>query len=211
MLCPLCGKRRARRVCPALNQTICPLCCGTKRLTEIRCPDSCPHLAVAREHPAAEVRRRQEGAVAVLLPTMQGLTERQQQLFFVFQSVVTRHQPDGLAPLLDDDVAEAAAACAATLETASRGVIYEQRPSAAPALRLTEELKAALAHLREAGPTIYDSEAARALRAVERGARDVRKTVEGDRAYLELMARILRQQAPAPPGRPDRGPAIIMP
>ena len=211
MRCPLCGKRRARRACPALSQTICPLCCGTKRLTEIQCPDNCPHLAVAREHPAAQVRRRQEEDVAVLLPTVQRLTERQQQLFFVFQSAISRYQPDGLVPLLDADVAEAASACAATLETASRGVIYEQRPGSAPAQRLAEELKATLTRLREHGPTIYDSEVALALRAVERGARDIRQTMAGDRAYLELMARILQQQAPATPGEPDRGSSIITP
>ena len=188
MQCFLCEKRRARRSCPALHQTICTLCCGTKRLTEIQCPDSCPHLASAREHPAADVRRRQQQDVSVLLPSMRGLTERQQQLFFVFQSVITRHQTDGLAPLIDDDVADAASTCAATLETASRGVIYEQATATALGARLADELKATLRRLREQGPTIYDTEAALALRAIERGARETRAAVPGDRAYLELMA-----------------------
>jgi len=211
MACPLCGTRKARRACPALGQTICPRCCGTKRLTEIRCPDDCPHLATAREHPAAEVRRRQEADVAVLLPSMEGLTERQQQLFFVFQSTITRHQPDGLAPLVDDDVAEAAAACAGTLETAAKGVIYEQQPVSAPARRLAEDLTALLAKMREQGPTIYDSEAASALRAIERGARDARKSRPGERAYLELMARLLQQNAPGQAAPAEAGPSIVLP
>jgi hypothetical protein len=213
MQCPLCARRKARRSCPALGRTICALCCGTKRLTEIRCPDDCPHLASAREHPAAEVRRRQEADAAVILPALRGLTERQQQLFFVFQSVATRHQPGELLRLVDDDVAQAAAACAATLESAEKGVVYEHQPAAAPAQRLAAELTAMLVKLREQGPTIYDHEAARALRAIEQAARDAGRTRPGDRAYLELMARVLQQNGPqtAADAPRDTGGAIVVP
>src|SRR6266566_7931645 len=114
MKCPLCGRQKARRACPALNQTICSVCCGTKPLTEIQCPDDCVYLTSAREHPAAVVKRQQEHDVAILLPTIQGLTERQYQLFFLFQSLISRHTPEGFTRLVDDDVADAAAAVAAT-------------------------------------------------------------------------------------------------
>src|SRR5918999_1003181 len=125
MACPLCRTRKARRACPALGQTICSVCCATKRVTEIACPPDCAYLATAREHPAAVVRKQQERDVAVLLPTIQHLTERQYQLFFLFQTVIARHKPEGFARVVDEDVAEAAAAMAATLETAARGVIYD--------------------------------------------------------------------------------------
>lgn len=213
MQCPLCSRRKGRRSCPALGQTICSQCCGTKRLSEIRCPDACPHLATAREHPAAEVRRRQQADAAVILPALRGLTERQQQLFFVFQSAVTRHQPDGLARLVDEDVVEAAAACAATLESAAKGVVYEHQPAAAPARRLAAELTARLATMRQQAPaTIYDHEAARALRAIEQAARDTGRQRQGDRAYLELMARVLQENAPEATGAaPSGGSAIVTP
>src|SRR5687768_753790 len=141
MLCPLCRTRKARRACPALGQTICAVCCGTKRLTEIACPADCVYLASAREHPAAVVRRQQERDVAVLLPTIQHLTERQYQLFFLLQTVIARHKPEGFARLVDDDVAEAAGALAATLETASRGLIYEHTTQSVVAHRLVAEMK----------------------------------------------------------------------
>lgn len=210
MQCPLCARRKARRSCPALGRTICALCCGTKRLSEIRCPDDCPHLAAAREHPAAEVRRRQEADAAVILPALRGLTERQQQLFFVLQSVVTRHQPDSLTPLVDADVAAAAGACAATIESAEKGVVYEHQAESAPARRLAAELSATVEKVREQGPKVYDREVARALRAIEQAARDTGRQRPGDRAYLELMARVLQQNAPqAGAGAP--GPALITP
>jgi hypothetical protein len=212
MQCPLCSRRKARRSCPALGQSICPLCCGSKRLVEIRCPDDCPHLAAAREHPAAEVRRQQAADAALILPALRGLTERQQQLFFVFQSVVTRHQPDALAGLVDTDVAEAAAACAGTLESAARGVVYEHQPSSAPARRMASEITEMLGRMRGEGPTIYDHEAARALRAIEQAARETGRQRPGARAYLELMARVLQQNAPdAAGGAAGGGAGLVVP
>jgi hypothetical protein len=198
MACPVCGQRKAKRACPALGQTICAVCCATKRLVEINCPADCAHLVAAREHPAAVVKRQQERDVALLLPSIQHLTERQHQLFFLFHTIVTRHQPEGFARLIDEDVAEAAASVAATLETASRGVIYEHAARSLVAQRLGKEMQAALADLRQRGATVYDGEAAIALRAIERGVRDVRASDADPTGYLTLMARLFQV---------NRGPA----
>ena len=204
MSCPLCGTRKARRRCPALGRDICPVCCATKRLTEINCPETCAYLSSAREHPAAQVKRQQAHDLAVILPTIHGMTERQHQLFFLFHTTIARHRPDGLERLLDDDVAAAAAALASTLETAVKGVIYEQTPDSRPAKRLAGELTTSLAQIREQGANVYDREAAIVLRAIERGARDTRAALNGsETAYLEVMGRLLQvnraaQQAAGP-------------
>ena len=198
--CPLCQKRKQKRSCPALGRMICPVCCGTKRLVEISCPADCPHLATSREHPAAVVRRQQEVDVAALLPSMSGLTERQHQLFFLFQSVIARSQPDGLARLTDEDVAEAASACAATIETAAKGVLYEHSPATLPAQKLAGEFRTLLAQAREHGATVYDREAAIALRAIERGARSLTRAGEPT-AYLAIMGRLLQVNKAAEQGQ----------
>jgi len=215
MVCPLCGTRKARRGCPGVNQTICAVCCGTKRLTEIACPPDCSYLASAREHPAAVVRRRQEQDVALLLPTLQGLTERQHQLFFLFQTLIARHKPEGFSRLLDDDVAEAAGAVAATLETAARGVIYDHTTQSLPAQRLATEMKTMLTEIRQQGATVYDREAALVLRAIERGARNTRQTPGGsDTSYLTLMSRLLQQNniaSEAAEPAPAVGSSLIIP
>ena len=192
MTCPLCRQRKPRRECPALRQTICSVCCGTKRLIEIDCPADCVHLASAREHPAAVVRRQQERDVAILMPTIRQLTERQYQLFFLLHTQIARHTPDGFARLTDEDVAQAAGAFAATLETAGRGVIYEHTTQSIPAQKLLGELKAMMAEARQQGATIYDGEAAIALRAIETGAREAGKAGDGDTTYIELMRRLLQ-------------------
>jgi len=196
MLCPSCGHRKARRECPALASTICPVCCGTKRLVEIQCPSDCVYLASAREHPAAVVRRQQERDVSRLLPTIRHLTERQYQPFFLVQTVIVRHKPQGLIRLVDADVAEAAAALAATLETAARGVIYEHTPQSPPALALVAEMKAMLAQVREQGATVHDRETAIVLRAIEQGTREVNAPDEGDTAYVDRIARLLQHTEP---------------
>jgi hypothetical protein len=210
MLCPSCGHRKARRECPALAKTICPVCCGTKRLVEIQCPSDCGYLASAREHPAAVVRRQQERDVSRLLPTIRHLTERQYQLFFLVQTVIARHKPQGLTRFVDSDVAEAAAALAATLETAARGVIYEHTPQSPPAQALTAEIKTMLAQMREQGATLFDRETAIVLRAIEQGARDVKTPDEGDAAYIELIARLL-QVTESPPAKEAPASALILP
>ena len=212
MSCPLCGTRKPRRHCPALNQSICPVCCGTKRLIEIHCPDDCVYLTSAREHPAAAVKRQQEHDVGILMPTIQRLTERQYQLFFLFHTLIARHVPEGFAArLIDDDVVEAAASLASTLETAARGVIYEHTAATLPAQRLATEMKTMLAEMRQHGATVYDREVAIVLRAIEKGARETRQKEPGDTSYLTLMARLLQRNRGSAPPPEEKPPSLIIP
>ena len=214
MTCPICGQRKARRHCPARRDEICSVCCGTKRLVEIACPDDCPHLNASRQHPPAAIVRQQERDLAALMPSVQHLNERQYQLFALFNAHIARHTPEGFVRLVDDDVADAAASMAATLETASRGVIYEHTTQSLPAQRLATELKGLLEQMREQGARIFDSEAAVALRAIERSARETRTRAEGgDAAYLQLTSRLLQLNRPARRETTQAGPAssLIIP
>ena len=211
MTCPLCGQRKAKRNCPAFHNSICTVCCATKRLTEIDCPPDCVHLVSSKAHPSAPAKRQQEADVAVLLPSIRELTERQYQLFFLFQNVIGQAQPEGLSRVTDLDVAEAAASLAGTLETAARGIIYEQPPHSPTARRLADAFKTLMEQVREQGATLFDREAAITLRAIEQGARTVAGTVGGgDTAYLALMARILQVNR-ARMDTPARGSSIIVP
>jgi uncharacterized protein involved in exopolysaccharide biosynthesis len=108
---------------------------------------------------------------------------------------------------VDEDIEHAAGAVAATLETAGRGVIYEHAPATLPAQRLATDLTSLLGQIRDQGGTVSDSEAAIALRAIEHGARDAKKTGGTDTSYASLIARLLqirRAQAagPSEPAKP---------
>ncbi|HEY7789678.1 MAG TPA: hypothetical protein VIC33_04135 [Vicinamibacterales bacterium] len=206
MICPLCGTRKARRGCPALGRSICSVCCGTKRLVEIRCPADCGYLASSREHPPAAVERQREADYALLLPVVRDLGRRQAQIFFLLQAAVARHRPDGLYSLSDDDVAEATAAFAATIETAERGVIYQHHAGSLPAEHLVRALRQALDEVRGDGGHSFDRDAAVALRRIEVGARTLRRQAGGSpTAYLELAQRFASRM-PEPTAAAERAP-----
>jgi len=48
--CISCGKRKGKRICPALSGLICSECCGTRRIKEINCPPECTYLKDAQIH-----------------------------------------------------------------------------------------------------------------------------------------------------------------
>jgi len=169
------------------------VCCGTKRLTEIRCPSDCVYLASAREHPPAVLVRRQEQDVDRLVQFLRDLNARQSQLFFLIGSFLARYTSPELQSLIDDDVADAAGALAATFETAARGVIYDHRPSSLPADRLANGIKSLLTEAAGNGGSAFDRDAAVVLRRVEQAARDVRKSEPANRhAFLDLLGRMIR-------------------
>jgi hypothetical protein len=211
VICPLCGLRKARRTCPALGRSICAICCGTKRLTEIRCPSDCTYLISAREHPAAAVVRQQQRDLGLLVHLMRDLSERQSRAFLLIASALVGYKPSELEILRDDDVAEAAAALAATYETADRGVIYEHRPASLAAGRLVASLKPLLAEASEKGG-VTDRDFGVVLRRVEEGTREARAAEPGEkRAFIHLLGRIVRPKESASEStRPD-APRLIVP
>ena len=150
--------------------------------------------------------------MATLLPTIRHLTERQYQLFFLFQTLVARHVPEGFSRLVDDDLADAAGTFAATLETASRGVIYEHPPQSVVAQRLITEMKTLLAQMKEQGATAYDHEIAIVLRSIEQGAREIRQVTPGHTAYLDLVGRLLQvNRATEAPAAQPAASSLILP
>lgn len=194
--CPLCGQRRARRACPALGHQICAVCCGTKRLTEIQCPPDCGYLASAKTHPPAALQRQQERDARFVLPMIAGLSERQYQLLFLVQGTLHQLAVAGELPVDDDVIRDTAQALAATYETASKGIIYEHRPSSLHAERLARELKPLLEGQEGQRPVASERDLVEVLRRVERAADKARAALDGGRrAYLDLVGRLLQ---PAP-------------
>jgi hypothetical protein len=181
---------------------------------QIQCPPDCVYLATARDHPPAAAVRRQQEDLSWLVHFMRDLNERQSQLFFLVNTFLFQYQPPELQPLVDDDVAEAAAAQAATFETSARGVIYEHRPASLPAERLMNALKPVLAQAGGRGGTAFERDAAVVLRRVEEAARQLRSGHESNRrAFLDLLGRVLRKKddgAEPPAEKPD-APRLILP
>jgi hypothetical protein len=209
MICPLCGTRRARRSCPAVGHQICAVCCGTKRLVQIQCPADCVYLASAREHPAAVVVRQQHQDVSFVAQSIRDFSDRQSELFFLIATTLVRQPPSpsslvgtdvpgDLRPqLVDDDVADAMTAMAGTLETASRGVIYDHRPASLAAERLAATLKPLVDEAGRGLGAAFEREAAAVMRRIAEATRDARAAEPGNRrAWLDLLARVLTRTGP---------------
>jgi hypothetical protein len=170
------------------------VCCGTKRLTHIACPSDCAWLVSAREHPPAIAVRRQQRDVGFFLQLVRDFNERQSQLFLLISTFLVRYEPPELQPVIDDDLAEAMGALAATYETAIRGVIYEHRPASLPAERLVAALKPMLTEAGKGGGTSFERDAAAVLRRIEAAVREVRTgDPENRRAFLDLVGRLVRK------------------
>ena len=104
------------------------------------------------EHPAAVVQRRQRSRPRGSSCRLIGdLTEHAVPVVLLLQSLVVRHAADAVPAVLDADIAEAAAAVAATLETARKGLIYEHEAATVPGRRLAAALRDA-AEGAEPGP-----------------------------------------------------------
>jgi hypothetical protein len=208
MTCPLCRIRKAKRSCPGTGARICTVCCGTKRLVEIACPPSCIYLTTAQRHPAATVKRQQEQDAAVLMGALGPLSEPQLQMFFVLHTVIARFKPEG-AVLSDADVADAIGALATTFETASRGVVYEQKAASLTAEALRREVHALLTRIAGEGGSRFEREVAVVLRGIERGARHEAAGIgPGAVDYLTLVSRVLQER---PPDAAQAGSRIILP
>jgi hypothetical protein len=169
------------------------VCCGTKRLVQIQCPSDCAWLASAREHPPAVAVRQHQRDLTFVVQFVRDFSERQSQLFFLVSTFLVQYPAPDLQPVIDDDIAEAMAALAATYETASRGVIYEHRPPSLPAERLVTALKPVLAEAGSGGGSAFERDAAVVLRRIEEAAREARAIdAPNRRAFLDLLARVVR-------------------
>jgi hypothetical protein len=159
--------------------------------------------------------RQQERDFGLLVPFIRDLSERQSQLFLLVIRFLLEYEPPELQRLIDDDVAGAVAALAATLETSARGVIYEHRPASLPAERLLNALKPVLAEAGGRGGSAFDRDAAVVLRRLEAAARGARSGDEANpRAFLDLVARVIRKAASAggdEPAASTEGQRLIVP
>src|SRR5262249_1857090 len=120
------------------------------------------------------------------------------QLFLLAQALVVKHAKQASPAPNDIDVADGIASVAATLETAGKGIIYEHRAVSIPAQRPAADVSAAIRDLAEragAGPPELERDAATALRALERTARDAAQEASDasrpEASWLALASRVM--------------------
>jgi hypothetical protein len=125
IICKLCGRRRAKRSCPAVPADICAICCGEQREVTLLCPLECVFLREAHKHektvevPAEAISNPQVEITEEFIRT------REELLLFCIYSLVqaAMRTPQSV----DTDVLKAIEALIQTRRTAESGLIYETR------------------------------------------------------------------------------------
>lgn len=207
--CPLCESRRAKRACPALGRSICPVCCGRKRLVEIECPEDCVYLTGANA-PAWDGRASQQRRDAQrLLPAFEGLARDQGALLSQVLSglvALRRTHRD-----LDDHVLLATLeAMRRTAETERSGILYEHSPDDLRAQGLMRDV-AALFETRDAEgrrATLDERDRLPILSGLVEALRGSVSEGAGSTAFLDAVTRVARATGG---GAAKGGSSLIVP
>ena len=144
---------------------------------------------------------------------MRDLNDRQSQLFLMTATFLVGYKPSEIHTVIDEDVAEAARAMAATYETAARGVIYEHRSSSAPAMELTAAMRPLFEKAGRTAGTAFERDAAVVLRRVEAAIQEIRKAQpDSPRTFMDLLSRMMRRDPGVSQAAPPEDvPRLIVP
>ncbi len=126
ILCKICGKRRAKRHCPAVNGEICTICCGTEREVSLSCPLECEYLREAHRREKPVPIQEQQLSNRDITVTEDFLQSHEELLLFCVYSLVQAALRTPGA--IDSDIMEALEALIQTRRTMQAGLVYETRP-----------------------------------------------------------------------------------
>ena len=127
MNCPICGKRKAARYCPAKGEQSCAVCCGTEREVTISCSAACPSLAAAHRYEDEHQRSVAADTPFIEERLPQDILHTHQQLMSLLALQIAKFASNE-ATATDPDVLTAVAALAATYKTLQSGLLYEKIP-----------------------------------------------------------------------------------
>jgi len=149
LTCPICGKRKAKRLCPARRESICSICCGTEREVTIDCPHDCAYLVASRQYDGErrQIDRKSLPFSDAEIP--QGFAQSHAPLMMALLSCIGRYSHDH-RQVVDTDVVAALKALAESYRTLSSGLYYEKPPDYLYQRELYQELKAVLEEFQRA-------------------------------------------------------------
>jgi hypothetical protein len=209
IICKLCGKRRAKRACPAVKGEICALCCGEQREVTLSCPLECEFLREAHKHEKTlEIPVEQISNPDIEI-TEDFVRSREELLLFCVYSMVQAALRTPHA--VDTDVLEALGALIQTQRTAQSGLVYESRAdntvAAAVQRRFSESLKG-YATARQDGESLRPQADGDIFKVLVFLHRIGQQNLNG-RAKGRMFVGMLRSMTPDT-GVDERAPSIIL-
>src|SRR5581483_1080795 len=196
VLCKICGKRRARRACPAVQGDICTLCCGTEREVSLGCPLDCQYLRDAHQHEKPMPVTDGQISYPDVKVTEEFIHEHEELLLFSVYSLVQAALRTSGA--IDSDVMAALEALIQTQRTLESGLVYETRAENTIAMAVQRAFSASLTDYqklreeREGISAFRSSDVLSVLVFLHRLGRENQNGRPKGRMYLDL----LRQMTP---------------
>jgi hypothetical protein len=212
-ICPICNKRRAERYCPAKDEKICAVDCGTEREVTIDCPSDCAHLIAAHRWEQSHPKPLAESEVPFPEVSFSSDIVRARENILSELGYTVAVYAKEQRSLTDSDVFAAIKALAETRRTLISGIYYEKLPEipvaaglyAALAKYLEEEKARAGEHPEY--PALKETEIFHLLVFFVRFARLRSNGRPRTRAFLNF----LRSQFPAEANMAKEEPRIILP
>ena len=150
MICPICGKRKPGRFCPAKAEKICAVCCGTEREVSIDCPSDCGYLLSAHRYENEHARALPADTplldVRISSDTIQAHGRLLSAVAFTIAKFCAAQHG-----ATDPDVLAALQALAQTYKTLVSGIVYEQPPVPVIQRELYDAIAAFLAEAKPGG------------------------------------------------------------
>jgi hypothetical protein len=210
VLCKICGKRRAKRFCPAVSGDICPVCCGTEREVSLSCPLECEYLQEGhrREKPVAISEK--ELAYPDIRVTEEFIREHEELLLFCIYSLVQAALRTPGA--IDADVMTALQALIQTRRTLESGLVYETHAENSIAAAVQHSFTASLSNYqklreeREGLSQVRNSDILATLVFIYRVGQQNQNGRPRGRMFIDL----LRQMTPEQERVDERAPSIIL-
>ncbi len=215
MHCWSCTKVKGKRSCPAHSgDPICSRCCGSKRRTEIRCPDGCPYLH-GEHDPLWESPEKRTEEVQLIAHFADVQREQVPLLVFLHHLLLQGRQNFG-ADLSDSMTLEILTTLVRTFETLSKGIIYEHQTESPQLQAMISWLGNVLSKRSEIPqvPAAGDAEVLAMLKTISAAVQAHRDDSSGNRNYLDTAERVFRaglSKAPAIelPGEKPTGGLIV--
>jgi len=212
-ICPICNKRRAERYCPAKDEQICAVDCGTEREVTIDCPSDCAHLIAAHRWEQGHPKPLNKGEVPFPEVTFSSDIVRTRENTLSELGYTVALYAKEQRSLTDTDVFAAVKALAETRRTLVSGIYYEKLPEIPAAAGLYAALAEYIdeAKKREAEhpefPALKDTEIFHLLVFFVRFARLRSNGRPRTRGFLDF----LRTQFPVDAGVAQKESRIILP
>lgn len=210
VLCKICGKRRAKRFCPAVSGDICPICCGTEREVSLSCPLECEYLQEAHKREEPMVVSEKELVYPDIQVTEEFVREHEELLLFCIYSLVQAALRT--AGVIDADVMTALEALIQTHRTLESGLVYQTRAENRIAAGVQQSFMASLANYqkvreeREALSPVRNAEILATLVFLYRVGQQNQNGRPRGRMFLDL----LRHMTPEQDQVDERAPSIIL-